>query len=798
MKQKKHLFLLLLALVISTTESIAQTFQGVTEGDKAVTYRYRQGYACIESIDAAQVADGVVEFPAKVNYNGTDYSIYFMQFSPAAEAVKKLIIHGNPYSFQISHLNVSFPNLEEIVTDQEEGQLYYSKDGVVYKAYNANHYETLLWCPVKWNPAGKSLFQAHTTRIDQYACRKVEQLAEGNELVIPNSITSIGQGAFCETNLQSVVLPTNDTYTRLYSHVFWKCPNLSQVFIPDNVKELSYGALAQCKSLTSIDLNKVTTLGSYVFYQSNISTITGTNHLSSLSDFSFSGCDKLSSIDFSQSAITEFPLGTFSACKSLSSIGWPHSLLKIGNLAFSGIESIREITIPEGVTTIGMYVFGAKGFETIHLPSTISSMSGYAFAEAEDLRTITIAEDNSNFVMEDGILFNKAKTRLVFYPWWSNRKSYLVPANVTEIGDAAFFIGGKCTLEHVTVPSACTRIGYDAFNIMYSYTSSYTPSVTVPTSVRILGGITPNEFKYAYFKEPLITTTMMRSISSEVFYGWDVYLMGTHPEDITAQPYFFRGSFYKNRTMYLTKSGLANLKASPVYNATSWKSAQSFLADEVPVTLSSTGLSTMCRDFDADLGESDGLEVYVASSFQKTGDDEADLMNMSKVSTGTYVPSRFGVDNYEFCGVVLKGEPGTSYTYRIGENDYQSGSQTLLSDEQTNGNMLVGAPVHTTIGMTDGDKTNFVLKGGKFRYVTQEGELGWNKAYLQIPTASYEAAGAKGFRLVFDEDSEITRINSAVQSIDKADTPYYNLNGQRVEYPQHGVYIHNGKKIVIK
>lgn len=67
--------------------------------------------------------------------------------------------------------------------------------------------------------------------------------------------------------------------------------------------------------------------------------------------------------------------------------------------------------------------------------------------------------------------------------------------------------------------------------------------------------------------------------------------------------------------------------------------------------------------------------------------------------------------------------------------------------------------------------------------------LGANKAYL------VNNSGAKGF--AFDEGS-VTAIEKAVTDIRQAESPVYNLAGQRVGKAEKGVYIMNGKKVVVK
>jgi hypothetical protein len=69
-----------------------------------------------------------------------------------------------------------------------------------------------------------------------------------------------------------------------------------------------------------------------------------------------------------------------------------------------------------------------------------------------------------------------------------------------------------------------------------------------------------------------------------------------------------------------------------------------------------------------------------------------------------------------------------------------------------------------------------------------------NKAYLRLP----QGAGAKeNFGFFFMDESSTTGIDKVSDTMENG-SPYYNLNGQRVENAQHGVFIRNGKKILIK
>ncbi len=134
-------------------------------------------------------------------------------------------------------------------------------------------------------------------------------------------------------------------------------------------------------------------------------------------------------------------------------------------------------------------------------------------------------------------------------------------------------------------------------------------------------------------------------------------------------------------------------------------------------------------------------------------------------------------------GIVVKGAAGT---YHVN-----------YSDEPGNyfGNLL--KPVIGTIILepTDGDYTNFVLTADGFRPLSQAGSFGPNKAYLQIPTSFVTSHNITSFNFVEIED---------VSGIEEAKTnqsagQWYTIDGIRIDKPtQKGIYLHNGKKMVIK
>ena len=113
-------------------------------------------------------------------------------------------------------------------------------------------------------------------------------------------------------------------------------------------------------------------------------------------------------------------------------------------------------------------------------------------------------------------------------------------------------------------------------------------------------------------------------------------------------------------------------------------------------------------------------------------------------------------------------------------------------------NMLVGNLGATiSIAATDGDKTNYYLSGkdGTFVSVNGSANIGTNKAYLQLPTSVF--SGTRTIGVSFDDEDGTTGVKE-MKSEGMKDGEWYTLQGQRVNKPGKGLYIRNGKMVVIK
>ena len=145
-------------------------------------------------------------------------------------------------------------------------------------------------------------------------------IGNAEQVVIPNSVTSIGDGAFsgCDS-LAEIVIP--NSVTSIGNGAFYYCGSLAEIVIPNSVTSIGDSAFSGCKSLVDIVIpNSVTSIGEWVFYD----------------------------------------------CKSLVDIVIPNSVTSIGNWAFWGCGSLVEIVIPNSVTSIGDYAFAWCNSLTIY------------------------------------------------------------------------------------------------------------------------------------------------------------------------------------------------------------------------------------------------------------------------------------------------------------------------------------------------------------------------------------------------------------------------------------------------
>lgn len=171
-------------------------------------------------------------------------------------------------------------------------------------------------------------------------------------ITIPDTITSIGEGAFAG------------------------CVGLTGITIPGSVKRIEKDAFRDCRKLTSVIISDgVANIGTSVFR----------------------GCTALSSITLPDS-IKAIGGWTFYECDSLESITIPRRVKRIGHSTFGYCFNLTSIVIPDGVKSMGERVFcGCTSLKSIIIPDSVTSIGEDAFKDCDN---ITIYASKDGFACE--------------------------------------------------------------------------------------------------------------------------------------------------------------------------------------------------------------------------------------------------------------------------------------------------------------------------------------------------------------------------------------------------------------
>ena len=307
------------------------------------------------------------------------------------------------------------------------------------------------------------------------------------DVIIPNGIEKIPNGAFSYEGLESVIIP--NSVKSIGESAFRDCYNIKSITIPEGVKEIGVRAFSECYALDSLSLpsslacigegafSGVTLEELYIYdlrnwcnidfqgdYSSPLSGFTSDDVLlyingelateivipegvTRIPSYAFS-CDKITSVIIPDS-VTSIDAWAFYDCSDLASISIPDSVKHIGYGALRGCKSLVSVVIPYGIEYIESDTFSScANLEYVKIPDSVKGIGERAFSYCNNLTEITLP---------DGI----KKIDLSTFQGCSRLASLVIPESVTIIEESAF---ANCdSFEYFIIPDSISVIGYGAF-----------------------------------------------------------------------------------------------------------------------------------------------------------------------------------------------------------------------------------------------------------------------------------------------------------------------------------------------
>ena len=316
------------------------------------------------------------------------------------------------------------------------------------------------------------------------------------KIVLPDTVTSIGEKAFNDTNITSIIISTSvtsignnafDGVSKLSSVTFengsqltsigdeaFKGTSLTSINIPASVTSIGKQAFAhatpfvELRNVTFENGSHLTSVGDRAFAESKIKSITipssvtsiGTNAVLSVSNLYYTG-SATSSNNWGATNLNPYADGEFlyrdNTKKTLvgytgtnTSITLPNGITSIGGKAFYK-SNLESVIIPSGVTKIEYAAFAGTQLQSLTIPSSVTTIEDEAFYAISTLTSATF-ENGSQLISIGGHTFQ-----------FTGISSITIPSSVTTIGNYAF--GGITNLYYTGTATDTDNNNWGATNL---------------------------------------------------------------------------------------------------------------------------------------------------------------------------------------------------------------------------------------------------------------------------------------------------------------------------------------------
>ena len=641
------------------------------------------------------------------------------------------------------------------------------------------------------------------TRIGEYVFEDCTGLTS---ITIPNSITSIGDAAFrgC-TSLKDLHIADSEGtlflgYNDRNNGIFDDCP-LETLYLGRDLSYdtsiYGYSPFHYKSTLTSATIgNSVTTIGDAAFYGcSSLTSIVIPNNVTRIGNYAFRDCYGLTSIEFNAENCTSmgsdgYPV--FGDCTALSTVTIGENVKNIPAYAFYDCTGLTSIVIPNSVTSIGNYAFrGCYGLTSIEFNAencTSMGSDGYpVFGDCTALSTVTIGENVKNI------------PAYAFYNC-DGLTSIEIPNSVTSIGSSAFYgckaltsvvIGNSVTtignyafrgctgLTSIVIGNSVTTIGSNAF-----YNCSKLKTVINFSNLTFIKGSNNNGY-VAYYADKVYNASNCSIVDDFIFVKPNnvntlLYYLGnatelTLPADCKGENYVIGANVFKDNT---------TISSIVIPNSVTSIGEGAFSGCTGLEKVYINDLAAWCG---IAFGSADANPLYYAKNLYLNGELLTELSipaEIAEVKDYAFYNCN-GVTNIDIVDGVKSIGNSAFYGCSDLETLYISNTIESIGD-------YAFAECNNIIDIKIGSKKAIAASKNIFS------SDAYNNACLYVPTgrnfAYKKTAPWSNFYIVemdFTGIDEVKAENGKVKTV-------YDLQGRKVENPTNGVYIINGKKVVIK
>ena len=204
---------------------------------------------------------------------------------------------------------------------------------------------------------------------------------------IPNSVVSIGEYAFYENSLKSVIVGSG--VSSIGGYAFQSCHNLQKVIVKDIAAWCNIDFDDEQYGTPFVNSSHHNILRLYSDENTEITNLVIPEGVLKIKPYAFLGCADLRSVIIPNST-TMIERSSFKGCSNLESLSIGNSVEKIGYEAFRGCSNLININWGKSIASIDDYAFYNCGFETLTLPYGLTTIGWYSFHSCSNLVSITI------------------------------------------------------------------------------------------------------------------------------------------------------------------------------------------------------------------------------------------------------------------------------------------------------------------------------------------------------------------------------------------------------------------------